>query len=57
MDGGIYKKVIKNAYRVFRNFKALKIGNRRKIYTMEEKITMKENYIKETFMIQSDVAS
>ena len=53
MDGEIYKKVIKkNAYRVFMNFKeALKIGDRRKIFTMEEKITIQENHFKETFMI------
>jgi len=51
MEGEIYKKVIKSAYRVFKNFKeALKIGNWQKI-TMEEKITMKENYIKETYII------
>ena len=41
----------KNAYRVFRDFKeALKIGHW-KISTMEEKITIKEDYFKETFMI------
>ena len=58
MESEIYMKVIKkNAYRVSKNCKnAFKIRNWQKI-TMEEKITMKENYIKETFMIQSDVAS